>query len=52
MKRLRIGTRGSSLALWQANHIAGLLAQRHGIEPRSSASARPATIFSPPRSLK
>ena len=32
MKRLRIGTRGSSLALWQANHIAELLAQRHGIE--------------------
>ncbi len=32
MKRLRIGTRGSSLALWQANHIAGLLAERHGIE--------------------
>lgn len=32
MKRLRIGTRGSSLALWQANHIAGLLAERLGIE--------------------
>ena len=32
MKPLRIGTRGSSLALWQANHIAGLLAERHGIE--------------------
>jgi hydroxymethylbilane synthase len=32
VKRLRIGTRGSSLALWQANHIADLLAQRHGIE--------------------
>ena len=32
MKRLRIGTRGSPLALWQANHIAELLAQRHGIE--------------------
>lgn len=32
MKRLRIGTRGSSLALWQANHIAESLAQRHGIE--------------------
>ncbi|HEY6443115.1 MAG TPA: hydroxymethylbilane synthase [Candidatus Acidoferrales bacterium] len=32
MKRRRIGTRGSSLALWQANHIAALLAQRHGIE--------------------
>jgi len=32
VKRLRIGTRGSSLALWQANHVAELLAQRHGIE--------------------
>jgi len=32
VKPLRIGTRGSSLALWQANHIAGLLAERHGIE--------------------
>lgn len=32
MKRLRIGTRGSSLALWQANHVAELLARRHGIE--------------------
>jgi hydroxymethylbilane synthase len=32
VKRLRIGTRGSSLALWQANHIADLLAQRHAIE--------------------
>jgi len=29
---LRIGTRGSVLALWQANHIAGRLAQLHGIE--------------------
>jgi hydroxymethylbilane synthase len=32
VKRLRIGTRGSPLALWQANHIAELLAQRHAIE--------------------
>jgi hydroxymethylbilane synthase len=32
VKRLSIGTRGSSLALWQANHIAELLAQRRGIE--------------------
>jgi hydroxymethylbilane synthase len=30
--RLRIGTRGSSLALWQANHIADRLAQMHGVE--------------------
>jgi hydroxymethylbilane synthase len=30
--RLRIGTRGSALALWQANHIADLLKQHHGIE--------------------
>jgi hydroxymethylbilane synthase len=30
--RLRIGTRGSSLALWQANHIADLVAKLHGVE--------------------
>jgi len=30
--RLRIGTRGSSLALWQANHVAELLAKFHGVE--------------------
>jgi len=30
--RLRIGTRGSALALWQANHIADRLAQLHGVE--------------------
>jgi hydroxymethylbilane synthase len=30
--RLRIGTRGSSLALWQANHIADRLTQLHGVE--------------------
>jgi len=30
--RLRIGTRGSALALWQANHIAERLAKLHGIE--------------------
>ena len=31
--RLRIGSRGSQLALWQANHIAELLRQRgHEIE--------------------
>ncbi|MCI0643195.1 MAG: hydroxymethylbilane synthase [Gemmataceae bacterium] len=30
---LRIGTRGSPLALWQANHVAGLLrAANHGLE--------------------
>ena len=29
MAHLRIGSRGSQLALWQANHIAALL-QRHG----------------------
>jgi len=28
MNRIRIGTRGSALALWQANHIAGLLRQQ------------------------
>jgi len=33
MARLRIGSRGSQLALWQANHIAGLLRQRgHQVE--------------------
>ena len=33
MARLRIGTRGSQLALWQANHIASLLRERgHEIE--------------------
>lgn len=32
MKPLRIGTRGSALALWQANHIRDRLAQLHGIE--------------------
>jgi hydroxymethylbilane synthase len=33
MARLRIGSRGSQLALWQANHIASLLRQRgHQIE--------------------
>src|SRR3981081_4377776 len=28
MARLRIGSRGSQLALWQANHISSLLRQR------------------------
>ena len=33
MARLRIGSRGSQLALWQANHIAGLLRERgHAVE--------------------
>src|SRR5579883_1645229 len=33
MARLRIGSRGSQLALWQANHIAGLLrGQGHTVE--------------------
>lgn len=27
MKRLRIGTRGSALALWQSRHVAGMLAR-------------------------
>jgi hydroxymethylbilane synthase len=30
--KLRIGTRGSELALWQARHIAGALAARAGLE--------------------
>ncbi len=32
MNPLRIGTRGSPLALWQANHVAERLKQLHGIE--------------------
>lgn len=32
MKPLRIGTRGSALALWQANYIADELKRRHGVE--------------------
>lgn len=32
MSRLRIGSRGSALALWQANHIADRLSQLHGVE--------------------
>ena len=32
MIRLRIGTRGSALALWQANHIAEALHRFHGVE--------------------
>jgi hydroxymethylbilane synthase len=32
VKPLRIATRGSALALWQANHIRERLAQLHGIE--------------------
>ena len=31
MTHLRIGTRGSSLALWQANHVADSLAKLHGV---------------------
>jgi len=30
---LRIGTRASALALWQAQHVAGLLAAQHGAPP-------------------
>lgn len=32
MTRLRIGTRGSTLALWQANHIADRLAKLRGVD--------------------
>jgi hydroxymethylbilane synthase len=32
VSRLRIGTRGSTLALWQANHIADRLAKLDGVE--------------------
>ncbi len=33
MKPLRIGTRASPLALWQAGHVAGRLAELHGVTP-------------------
>jgi hydroxymethylbilane synthase len=32
VKSLRIGTRGSALALWQANHIRARLAELHGVQ--------------------
>ena len=32
MKLLRIGTRGSALALWQANHVRNMLAELHGVQ--------------------
>ena len=32
MKLLRIGTRGSPLALWQANHVKDKLAELHGVD--------------------
>jgi hydroxymethylbilane synthase len=32
VKRLRVGTRGSALALWQANHIRERLEELHGVE--------------------
>ena len=32
MKSIRIGTRGSALALWQANHIKERLKQLHGVD--------------------
>jgi len=32
VKPLRIGTRGSALALWQANHVSARLAELHGIQ--------------------
>jgi hydroxymethylbilane synthase len=32
LKPLRIGSRGSALALWQANHIRARLAELHGVE--------------------
>lgn len=31
-RRVRIGTRGSALALWQANHVRDQLARRQGVE--------------------
>jgi hydroxymethylbilane synthase len=32
VKALRIGTRGSTLALWQANYVADALQHQHGVE--------------------
>ena len=32
MTRLRIGTRGSALALWQANHVKARLSELHGLD--------------------
>jgi hydroxymethylbilane synthase len=32
VKKIRIGTRGSALALWQANHIKDRLKELHGVE--------------------
>lgn len=32
MKKLRLGTRGSNLALWQANHVAKLINELAGVE--------------------
>src|ERR1700688_1858911 len=34
---LRIGTRGSPLALWQAREVRARLAAAHGVEPESIA---------------
>jgi hydroxymethylbilane synthase len=34
---LRIGTRGSPLALWQAREVSGRLAAAHGVEPEAIA---------------
>src|SRR5499427_2920077 len=34
---LRIGTRGSPLALWQAREVRSHLARAHGVEPESIA---------------
>jgi hydroxymethylbilane synthase len=34
---LRIGTRGSPLALWQAHEVSGRLAAAHGVEPEAIA---------------
>ena len=34
MTKLRIATRSSALALWQANHVAALLSERAGVETK------------------
>ena len=43
---IRIGTRGSALALWQADHVAGRLRAAGPPASRSSASRPPATACS------
>ena len=47
---IRIGSRGSQLALWQANHILAAARRPPATPPRSKSSAPPATACSSPAS--